>query len=104
MTNIVKEQYSNISFWQKNVTSAINNILNGKVNSISTLTLTASATSTTINDLRCTASSVVYLMPTTASARTALNGSYITVTKQSFTVSHSSYADTDMDFNYAILG
>ena len=104
MTNIVQENYDNIPYWLKSITRTINNILNGKVNSISSLTLTASATSTTIADLRCTDSSVVYLMPTTANARTALNGSYITVTNQSFTITHSSYADTDMDFNYAILG
>ena len=104
MTNIVQENYDNIPYWLKSITRTINNILNGKINSISSLTLTANATSTTITDLRCTASSIVTLMPTTSSARTALNTSYITVTKQSFTINHTSYSDTDMTFNYAILG
>ena len=104
MTQIVADSYSNVPYWLKKLTNAVNNILNGKINAISSVTLMANTTTTTVADLRCTASSIVTLMPTTSSARTALNTSYITVTKQSFTINHTSYSNTDMTFNYAILG
>ena len=104
MTNIVQENYDNIPYWLKSITKTINNILNGKINSISSLTLTANTTSTTITDLRCTASSVVTLMPTTSNAASALATTYITVTKQSFTITHANTSTTDRTFHYSVIG
>ena len=104
MTQVVADSYSNVPYWLKKLTNAVNNILNGKINAISSVTLTANTTTTTVADLRCTASSVIILMPTTSNAAAALATTYITVTKQSFTITHANAASTDRTFNYAVLG
>lgn len=104
MTQTVGDSYSDLQYWLKKLTSAVNNILNGKINSISSVTLTANTTTTTVADLRCTASSVISLMPTSSNAAAALATTYITVTKQSFTITHANTSSTDRTFNYAVLG
>jgi len=83
----------------------INNVMDGKINSTGQITLTASATTTTLTDARIGANSVLLFMPQTANARTALNGLYITNRGNgSCTVNHPSSANTDQDLSYVIIG
>jgi hypothetical protein len=83
----------------------INNIMDGKLNSTGDITLTASATTTTLTDARIGSNSVVLFMPQTANARTALNSLYVTARGDgSCTINHPSSTDTDQDLSYVIIG
>lgn len=84
---------------------AINNILDGKINSTGIVTLRANQTTTTINDGSCGEDSVILFMPKTSNASAALASMYVSSTeKQSFTVTHASNSQTDKTFGYAIFG
>lgn len=84
---------------------AINQILNGGINSVGTLTLTAGATSTAVTDARAGANSVPLLIPASATAAAAVTSVYVSArAKGSFTISHNSTADTNRTYLYALLG
>lgn len=79
----------------------------GRSNATGTVTLTPSATSTTVMDGNCAERSTVLLSPVTANAAVALATSYIpvaTTANGSFTITHSSAASVDRTFRYAIVG
>lgn len=83
----------------------INNVMDGKINSTGEITLTASATSTTLSDARIGANSVILFMPRSANARTALNTLYVSARASgSATLTHASSANTDQDLSYVIIG
>lgn len=83
----------------------INNVMDGKINSTGDITLTASATSTTLSDARIGANSVILFMPKSANARTALNTLYVSARASgSATLTHASSANTDQDLSYVIIG
>jgi len=79
----------------------------GRSNAVGSVTLTASATTTTVTDLNCAEGSTPILTPTTAHASAEFgNGTiYISaVANKSFTITHASNTQTDRTFRYAILG
>lgn len=83
----------------------LNNTISGKLNSTGTVTLTASATSTTLTDERIGGNSIVLFMPTTATANTAKSNLYVSARiKGSATLTHASNAATDQTFGYIIIG
>ena len=83
----------------------INNVMDGKINSTGEITLTASATSTTLSDARIGANSVILFMPRSANARTALNTLYVSARASgSATLTHASSTNTDQDLSYVIIG
>ena len=87
------------------VSTSLNNTINGKLNSTGTITLTASATSTTLTDARISGNSVILFMPTTANARTALNGLHVSARADgSATLTHASSGNTDQTFGFTIFG
>ena len=102
MTDKVTESYSNPNIWMRSLTKALNNALEGKLNSIGTVTLTVNSTTTVVTDLRCSSSSVITLMPTTANAASV--SPYITPTNKSFKITHASNSQTDRTFNYSVIG
>ena len=68
-----------------------------------TVTLTVSAASTTLTDVRITAASVISLMPTTANAATALATTFIGTTAiGSATITHANNAQTDKTYRYSV--
>lgn len=82
-----------------------NNVLNGKINSTGSLTLTANAATTTLSDRRIGANSTILLMPTTANAAGALATTYFTsFAEGSCTVNHANNAQTDRLYLYVVLG
>lgn len=84
---------------------AINQLGEGRSNATGSLILTPNATSTAVVAINCGADSVVLLSPLTASARTALNGSYISATRAGgFTVTHPSSAAIDQAMKFVCLG
>ena len=86
------------------IRSTVNELVRGRTNAVGSVTLTASATSTTLTDQRLMPTSVVFLSPATASAATAMSGLYIdTYAVGSCVIHHASSAATDQTFNYVIL-
>ena len=70
-----------------------------------TVTLTVSATTTTLSDRRIGASSIILFMPTTSNAAGALSGLYVTGRQEGqATLNHASDANADKTFGYCIFG
>lgn len=86
----------------REIAEAVNKVLKGRLNSTGEVTLTASATTTTIERPYITAESVVLLSPTTANAAAA--SPYITCAEGVATIHHANNAQTDRTFKFAILG
>lgn len=88
----------------KHLVGIVNNIMRGKTNNRGEVTLTASATSTTVTDPNVGASSTIVLSPLTANAAGALSTTYITAGNGSFEITHANNAQTDRDFRYVVVG
>ena len=87
---------------------AVNRLINGEMNVTGTVTLTASAATTTVTDRRCGLNSRVSLdQATTANAAGAIATTYIDPAEYgvgSFKIRHANNAQTDRTFRYTILG
>ena len=84
---------------------AINDIFRGRSNAITTLTLAASSTTTTLTYRHIHPGSRFVLTPTTANGAAALTNVYFsTPGNGSVVVNHSNNAQTDRTFNVALLG
>ncbi len=83
----------------------VDSIMSGKINARGEVTLTASTTTTQVDDLRATTDSIILLEPRTANAAAALATTYTSITtNRSFTLTHANNAQTDRTFRYAIIG
>jgi hypothetical protein len=90
---------------RRKIARAVNRINGGKFNATGSITLRANQTTTTLTDSRIYATSFIWLMPTTANAKTALANVYFTnLLKGSATINHSSSANTDQSFTYLVIG
>lgn len=97
----------NVPTWIQKVSTFLNNMLRGKLNCITTLTLTANAASTTLTDSRISHQSVIALTPTTANAAAALATTYQVDTGRvagSRVFTHANNAQTDRTFDVTIVG
>lgn len=85
---------------------ASNNQLAGKLNATSQITLTPSATSTTLTDSRIGANTFIGFSPRTANAVTAwISGLYVaSKVNGSATLNHASSANTDQTFDLLLIG
>lgn len=91
----------------KKIILAIQQLAAGRSNAVGTVTLTASAASTTVADNNCASGSTVLFTPTTANAAAEIgNGTmYLSaVANKSFTITHANSATTGRTFLYAIIG
>ena len=87
------------------ISNAVNNTLDGKINSTGNVTLTASATSTTLTDKRIGLNSVIILVPTNANSNSAKTNLYVSAKDNgSATLTHSSSSNTDHTFDYVVIG
>jgi hypothetical protein len=92
---------------QRKQNEIIVQMMDGKTNNTGTFTVTASAATTVVSDLRVGADSVILVSPTTATAATewASGAMYVSsIGKQTFTVTHNNSAPTDRVFTYAVIG
>lgn len=83
----------------------VNNCVDGKMNVTGEVTLTNSATSTVVTDIRVGAESLIVFMPITADAATELaaGGMYVSGQgKQTYTITHASDTTT-RTFRYAVF-
>lgn len=89
----------------RDVASAVNLLIDGKNNAKGTFTLTASTTTTVVNDARAGEDSVICWTPTTFNAADHMNELYVSARANgSFTLTHTSKIHTDMTFVYTIIG
>ena len=87
------------------VSNALNNTINGKLNSTGSVTLRASQTTTTLTDERIGGNSVILFMPTTANANSTKSSLYVSArTDKTATLTHASSGNTDQTFGYVIVG
>lgn len=87
------------------VSTTLNNVMDGKLNSTGTITLTASATSTTLTDARIGGDSVIVFMPITANGKTAENNLFVSARQSGqATLTHASSSNNDQNFAYIIVG
>lgn len=96
---------------RRRLARAINSLLQGKLNSVTTVTLTAGAATTTLTDARITTNSFIGFMPTTANAAAALANLYVSNRMTSngnvagnATLTHANNAQTDRTFIVLIIG
>lgn len=88
------------------VADVVNGIMNGKTNNTGTVTIGLSVTSTTINDARIGADSVILFMPTNANAATLLAGGSLFVSSRGkgvATITHPTTLLTST-FAYVVIG
>ncbi len=93
--------------WVREAAEVVNNVRDGKLNSVGSVTLTANSTTTTYTDPRISPNSAVLLFPSSATAAAAVGsatGVYATPGDGTATITHDSTADTDRTFMVAILG
>jgi len=91
--------------WLTQIARALNLVLGGKLNARTTLTLTASATSTTLTDTRIGPNTHIALTPLTSSATAIDIAPYISAqTKGSATISHGSSTASDLNFSALLIG
>ncbi len=89
----------------KEVAIAVNQILKGKTNNTSAVTLTANAGTTALADVRIGVESCIVLQPQTANAAAALSTTYLdTPGDGTVTINHANNAQTDKTFKYAVIG
>lgn len=85
--------------------TAVLQLIRGRSNAVGSVTLTAGATSTTVDFVNCSQDSQVFLSPRTANAAAALATTYISsVGNKSFTIAHANAASTDRTFGFVALG
>ena len=89
----------------RKIVGVIIRLLAGKMNNVTTVTLTANATTTTLTDSRIGGGSHLDFSPTTATAATAMTALYVSAkAKGSATLTHNNTADTDRTFDVCITG
>ena len=94
---------------RREIAEKVNSINQGKINVVSTITLTINVASTTLNDTRIGANSIIVLVPTTANASAEIgNGTiyltYPNATEKQAVINHANNAQADRTFVYAVLG
>lgn len=89
----------------REIAQRVNRILQGKLNAVTSLTLTANDTTTTLTDVRIGAATWIGLMPTTANAAAALGTTYVSARDTgTATITHANDASTDKTFDVLLIG
>ena len=96
--------WPDVNEWLTSIAASVRNIMDGKINTVGSVTLTASVASTTITDSRIGPNSAVTLTATTANAAAALATTYVTAGEGSAVITHANAVSTDRTFKYVILG
>ncbi|AOI76057.1 hypothetical protein [Burkholderia sp. NRF60-BP8] len=90
---------------RRQIAQLANNLLQGKMNTVIQVTLTPSATTTTVTDKRIGGYTGLFFSPLTANAAAALSGLYVSAQHNgSATLTHASTASVDRTFNVLLVG
>ena len=93
--------------WVRRIAAVVNNMLKGKLNAVASVTLAASATTTTVIDARISPFSALLFSPLTAhaAAEIAAGGFYVSAQGDgTATLTHANNSQTDRNFTMAIIG
>lgn len=91
--------------WLRQIAVVVNSLLQGRILSTGSVTLTANSATTTLSDPRIGPNSHISFTPTTANGAGALSGLYVSArTAGSATLTHANNAQTDKSFTYSVLG
>lgn len=83
----------------------VRELIQGRSNANGVVTLTPSATTTTVSKVTINANAGVWLCPQTANAAAALATTYAKITTAgSFTITHANNSQSDRTFYYLVLG
>lgn len=105
MTDKLETRNPDLERWMFRAASIVNAMLDGKLNSFGSFTLTAASTTTVVNDPRAGIDSVVLPMPRSATAAAAMTALYVSAKgKGTFTLTHDNTADIDRTFDYVVIG
>ncbi len=93
-------------FTERNVSDAVNALIDGRGNMVGEVTLRASQTTTTVAKATINGNGQVFLFPKTANAAGAVATTYAVITPGggSFTITHANAVSTDRVFAYLVLG
>ena len=89
----------------RDVAQAVNLLIDGKSNARGSFTLTASAATTTVTDLRVGEDSIINFTPTTANAAAEIGagGMFISArNNESFVITHANNSQNDRSFIYTV--
>lgn len=88
------------------IVRAVNETINGNLNNVGSVTLTANAATTVVTDRLVSTASHIGLTATTANAAAEVGSGtiYVTTANGSFTITHANNAQTDRVFTYARFG
>src|SRR5215467_7891850 len=92
---------------RRKITTAINQLAQGRSNAVGTTTLAANAATTVVAAGNCGAGSVVLLSPLTAHAAAELGNGTIfvsAVANGAFTLTHANNAQADRTFGFVAIG
>ncbi len=91
--------------WVRVVTGVVNGLMDGKHNATGTVTLTASAATTTLTDASIGRNTKVIMVPTTANAAAATPyQTFPNAANGTAVMNHANNAQTDRDFGYVLQG
>lgn len=88
----------------RRIADVVRQLTEGKNNATGTFTLTASATTTTVQAPSCTTASVVLISPQTQHAANDMATTSITPGNAQFVLTHANNARVDRTFGYVVLG
>lgn len=88
----------------KKVVLVMNLLMNGKSNNTGTVTLTALATSTVVNNNLVNENSLIILQPLTENAAEHFKDTWPVAGDKTFTINHNNDAATDRIMGYLIVG
>ena len=90
---------------RRQIAQLANNLLQGKLNTVIQVTLTASSATTTVTDKRIGAYTGLFFSPLTADAAAAQSGLYVSAQQNgSATLTHANNAQVDRTFNVLLIG
>ena len=90
---------------RRNITTYLQWINQGHLANTGSVTLTASAATTTVTDERVGVNTVPVLQPATLNAASAYAATYVSsVTNGSFIITHANNATADRTYRYTLLG
>ena len=101
-TRKVPAYYPDVEEHRRLIVNSLNNVIEGKINSTGSITLTDSVTTTDLEDDRIGIDSVILLMPTTSDAATE-NIYFTAQDKGTVTLNHTSDV-TSRIFKYIVIG
>lgn len=107
MTATVTQKLSPVEVNPRRITSAINNMIDGRTDNYGSVTLRANEATTVVatSGLRVSENSTILLSPRTANAAAALATTYVSAKGNgTFTLTHANNSQTDKTFDFAWIG